>query len=78
MQTLQRKSNDGAKPERPMSIVELLRSPGVAMVLLPYAIIMIIGQGYTAGRFILHHVALILPLNNCNTKGTDGANDDAL
>lgn len=50
-QTLHRKDGSESTAAKPKPIMEILKSPGVAIVLYIYSHTMLIALGYTAGRF---------------------------
>ena len=51
LQTLKRKAKGDQSPaEAPMSTMELIKAPGVAIVLFLYAHVMLLGLAYTAGQ----------------------------
>jgi hypothetical protein len=53
MQTLKKKvKGDGAVFEAPMSLLEMVKAPGVAYVLFLYTHVMLLGLAYTAGMSI--------------------------
>jgi len=53
MQTLKKKvKGDDAAFEAPMSLLEMVKAPGVAYVLFLYTHVMLLGLAYTAGMSI--------------------------
>jgi hypothetical protein len=68
LQTLERKAKGDQSPaEAPMSTMELIKAPGVAMVLFLYAHVMLLGLAYTAGKSSLIAYS-ITPNNQTDSK----------